>query len=140
MDFVVDNSIVMTWCFKDEVHHYADRVLDSLDRSTAVVPVIWPLEVANVLLAAEKRKRLTAADSSRFLALLSELPILVEPETPDRMTREILALGRSLDLSSYNASYLDLAMRKGLPLATLDKDLIRASKAVQVPVFLDPTK
>lgn len=135
MDFVVDNSIVMTWCFEDETNRYADDVLDSMDNMTAVVPAIWPLEVGNVLLVAERKKRLTIGNSSRFLALLSELPIVVEQETPERMIKEIFALARNLKLSSYDASYLDLAVRKELPIATLDKNLISAARKIKLPVF-----
>ena len=135
MDFVVDNSIVMTWCFGDEISSYADEVLDSMERMTAIVPTIWPLELGNVLLVAERKKRLTTGDSSRFLALLSELPIVVEQESPERMLKEIFALARSLNLSSYDASYLDLAVRKGLTIATLDKNLTRAAKKIKVPIF-----
>jgi predicted nucleic acid-binding protein len=137
VDFVIDNSIIMAWCFKDEINHYSDLILDNLDHYTAVVPSIWPLEVGNVLLVAERKKRLTEADSSRFLALLSDLPILIEQESPERMIKETFTLARSLNLSSYDASYLDLAIRKGLPIASLDKNLIRAAKKVKLPVFLE---
>ena len=140
MDFVVDNSVVMTWCFEDEVNNYADEILDSMEKMSAIVPAIWPLELGNVLLVAERRKRLTAGDSSRFLALLSELPIVVEQETPERMLKEIFSLARGAKLSSYDASYLDLAVRLGLPIATLDKNLIRAAKKIRVPVFLRTPK
>ena len=133
-DFVLDNSIVMTWCFEDEISSYAESILDSLESSTAKVPSIWPLEVGNVLLVAERRKRLSEADSARFLTLLNALPIQVEQETPERMTREILFLARELKLSTYDASYLDLAMREGLPLATLDKALRKAAKHCKVQV------
>lgn len=76
--FVIDNSIVMTWCFSDEVNAFADAVLENLADSIAVVPSIWPLEVINVLLAAERQNRLREADSARFLSLLSQLPIVVD--------------------------------------------------------------
>ena len=102
--------------------------------SAAVVPSIWPLEVGNVLLVAERKKRLSQADSIRFIALLTELPITIEQEPPERMLKEILALAREHQLSSYDASYLDLAMRKGLPIATLDNGLIAAAKRSQVPI------
>ena len=137
MEFVIDNSIVMSWCFKDEINSYADFILESLESHSAIVPSIWPLEVGNVLLVAERKKRLAEADSSRFLDLLSDLPIFVEQESPERMVKEIFALARNLDLSSYDASYLDLAMKKGLPIASVDKDLITASKKVKVPIFQD---
>jgi predicted nucleic acid-binding protein len=134
--FVVDASIVMAWCFADEVDIYADNVLDALTTAKAFVPSIWPLEIGNVLLAAERRKRLSEADSSRFLTLLSQLPITMEPEPPQRMLREILALARECRLSTYDASYLDLAMRSGLPIATNDESLRKAAKKVRVPLFV----
>ena len=136
-DFVVDNSVVMTWCFKDETNQYADAVLDSLETAKAFVPSVWPLEVGNVLLVAEHKDRLSEADSTRFIALLTELPIIVEQEQPERVIMEILALAREHKLSSYDASYLDLAMRKGLPIATLDNNLIAAAKCSQVPIVKD---
>ncbi|MBW1926760.1 MAG: type II toxin-antitoxin system VapC family toxin [Deltaproteobacteria bacterium] len=133
-NFVIDNSVVMAWCFEDETSQYADAILDRLEVSTAVVPSNWPLEIGNVLLIAERKKRLSQADSIRFIALLSELPIMIEQEPPERMLKEILALAREHQLSSYNASYLDLAMRKGLPIATLDNGLIAAAKRSRVPI------
>ncbi|MEE8480699.1 MAG: type II toxin-antitoxin system VapC family toxin [Desulfobacterales bacterium] len=133
--FVIDNSVVMTWCFKDQINQYADAILDRLEVSTAVVPSIWPLEVGNVLLVAERKKRLSEADSTRFIVLLAELPIIIEQEPPERMMKDILALAREHQLSTYDASYLDLAMRKGLPIATLDNRLKAAAKRSQVPTL-----
>lgn len=134
-DFVVDNSVVMAWCFADELEDYADQVLGKLESAEALVPSIWPLEVGNVLLVAERRKRLTEADSMRFLSLLSELPITVEQEAPDRMMKEIVALAREYSLSTYDASYLDLAMKRGLPIATQDKTLLKAARKSNVAVL-----
>ena len=133
--FVVDNSVVMSWCFKDETNPYADAVLDKLTEATAIVPSIWPLEVVNVLLVAERHNRLQEADSVRFITLLSQLPIEVEHEWPEKMMKELLALGRAQNLSSYDASYLDLAMRKDCPIATLDKRIRDAAKDTSVAVF-----
>ena len=133
-DFVVDNSVVMTWCFKDEDNQYSDVILNKLESASAFVPSIWPLEVTNVLLVAERKNRIGEADSMRFITLLSELPIVVDQEPPDRMLKEIFALARKHNLSSYDASYLDLAMRKGLPIATLDKNLLAAAKRSKVLV------
>jgi predicted nucleic acid-binding protein len=93
--------------------------------------------VLNVLLVAERRKRLLAGDSARFLDLLSRLPIRVETEAAGFRMRDLLQLARSCRLSSYDASYLDLAMRRGLPLATVDRGLIRAAEACGVPLFSD---
>jgi predicted nucleic acid-binding protein len=135
--FVIDNSVVMSWCFKDEISQYADAVLDRLQDSTAFVPSIWPLEVANVLLVAERKKRLREADSVRFITLLSQLPIIVEYERTGRMMYDLLTLARANGLSSYDASYLNLSMRKGIPIATMDNRLIEAAKNTDVQIFLD---
>lgn len=134
-EFVIDNSVVMSWCFQDETNKYADDVLGLLEEGTAYVPAIWPLEVSNVLLVAERRRLLSQADSSRFISLLFELPIIVDQESPERMLSEILALAREYKLSSYDASYLDLAMRKGLPLATTDMNIIAAAKRSSVSII-----
>ena len=133
--FVVDNSIVMTWCFNEETNPYADAVLDSLAEAVAVVPAIWPLEVVNVLLVAERRKRLHESDSVRFISLLSQFPIVVERTWPERMMKDLLALGRAHSLSSYDAAYLELAMRRGFPIATSDGKLLEAAKRVDVPIL-----
>jgi predicted nucleic acid-binding protein len=135
--FVVDTSVVMAWCFQDAGNRYADTVLESLEAGEAFVPAIWPLEVGNVLLVAERKKRLSEASLVRFLALLRSLPITVEQETPDRMLTEIVSLARTHHLSTYDASYLDLAMRLGLPIATQDTRLAKAAKTCRVPAF-DP--
>jgi len=136
--FVVDNSIVMSWCFEDEGNSYAEAVLESLEAGEAIVPAIWPLEAGNVLLVAERKKRLSQASVVRFLTLLGGLPISVEQETADRMLREIVSLAREHGLSTYDASYLDLAMRLDLPLATQDASLVKAAKKSKVPAY-EPT-
>ncbi|MCB8950818.1 MAG: type II toxin-antitoxin system VapC family toxin [Ardenticatenales bacterium] len=133
--FVIDNSVIMTWCFQDEADPYADAVLDKLITAKAIVPSIWPLEVVNVLLVAEHRWRLRQTDSVRFLALLAQLPITVEHERIEKRMGEILALGRATHLSSYDAAYLELSMRLGLPIATLDQKLLAAAQQVAVPLF-----
>ncbi len=133
--FVVDNSIVMAWCFEDERNEYADSILEYLEAGEAFVPAIWPLEVGNVLLVAERKKRLSEASIVRFLALVNNLPITVEQETPERMLKEIVSLARENGLSTYDASYLDLAMRLGLPISTKDASLLKAAKKCQVPFF-----
>lgn len=133
--FVVDNSVVMAWCFEDEISLYAESILDSLESCTAFVPCIWPLEVGNVLLVAERRNRLSAVASNKFIALLSELPIIVEQEPPERMIFEIFALAREHRLSTYDASYLDLAMKRRIPIATLDNRLLAAAKHNNIDIF-----
>jgi predicted nucleic acid-binding protein len=133
--FVLDNSVVMSWCFENEHGDYGEAVLDSLGDGEAVVPAIWPLEVGNVLLVAERKGRLAKADSSHFLALLAELSIFIEQESPERMFGEITALARDQRLSTYDASYLDLAMRLGLPIASQDISLLRAARKCGVPAY-----
>jgi len=91
--------------------------------------------VGNVLLVAERKNRLSQASIVRFLGFLGGLPITVEQETPERMLREIVSLAREHRLSTYDASYLDLAMRLDLPLATLDASLEKAAKKCRVPAF-----
>jgi predicted nucleic acid-binding protein len=133
--FVVDNSVVMTWCFQDEANSYADAILNKLANATAVVPPIWPLEVTNVLLVAERKGRLHEADSLRFLSLLSQLPIDVDRSWPERLMKDILSMGRAHNLSSYDASYIELAMRQGLPIATLDRNLLEAASQIDLPIL-----
>lgn len=133
--FVIDNSVVMSWCFQDEWNSYTEAVLESLESGEAYVPAVWPLEVGNALLVAERKKRLSEASVVRFLALVAGLPIMVEQETPERMLKEIVSLARQHGLSTYDASYLDLAMRLGLPLSTRDASLMKAAKKCRVPAY-----
>lgn len=133
--FVVDNSVVMTWCFQDEVSPYTEAVLDSLTETAAVVPAIWPLEVINVLLVAERKQRLHLADSIRFVSLLAQLPIMVDRSWPERLMKDWLAIGRAHNLSSYDTAYLELALRQGIPIATLDQRLLEAAKQIDIPIL-----
>ncbi len=121
--FVLDVSVTMSWCFEDESSDDTWRLLDRLADDTALVPSIWAAEVANVLLVAERQKRLQRAQSRAFVARLLSLPIRVEEATPTRMLGDVLALGRDAGLAAYDAMYLDLAIRHDLPLATLDRAL-----------------
>ena len=133
--FVVDNSVVVSWFFKDEMNAYTDAIREGLDATQAVVPSIWPLEFSNVLLTAERRKRLTEAEVSHILIVVQSLPISIEQEPPARVWSEILQLARAHSLTTYDASYLDLAMRSGLPIATQDKALVKAARKCGVAVF-----
>jgi predicted nucleic acid-binding protein len=134
--FVLDASVALSWCFEDEADAAGDAVLRRLTTESASVPAIWPLEVTNVLLAAERRKRLTAAESARFLALVEALPIAVDAHTAARASREILVLARAHGLSSYDAAYLELAARSGLPLATRDRRLADAAASLGLELLL----
>ena len=133
--FVIDNSIVMAWCFDDAEDDYADAVLESLETGQALTPAVWPLEAGNALLVAELRQRINRAATVRFLELIDALPIRVEQEPPGRMFKEIVSLAREQELSTYDASYLDLAMRRDLPLATRDAALLKAARRCGIPLF-----
>jgi predicted nucleic acid-binding protein len=133
--FVIDNSVVMSWCFRDQANPYADSILERLSAAVAYVPSVWSLEVVNVLLSAERKKYIGQADSVRFISLLSQLPIFVEYESPEKAMKDLLGLARAHNLSSYDSSYLDLAMRKGLPLATLDEKLRKAAANTNVSIL-----
>lgn len=137
-EFVLDNSVTMVWGFDDEANPYAESMLDLMPTARAYVPSLWPLEVANVLLVGERRKRITPADTSKFLALLSTFPITVDDETTARAWSDTINVARSQGLSVYDAGYLELAMRRGLPLATLDDKLKAAAVAVGVAVYPAP--
>ena len=136
MTFVMDASVSLSWCFEDESTPYSDRVLERLRDNEAVVPGIWPLEVVNVLLLGERRGRLTEAKAARFLALLGALPISIESVEHGRVVSVVWALARAQHLTSYDAAYLELAMREALPLATRDQRLAEAARRVGV-VLLD---
>ena len=134
--FVLDCSLTMAWCFDDEATPYSDSVRDKLADVRAVVPTLWPIEVANATIVGERRKRLDEARSSRFLSLLSSLPIVVDDETAARAWADTMHLARAHNLSVYDATYLELAMRLGLPLACLDGKLKTAAEAVGVPLYI----
>jgi predicted nucleic acid-binding protein len=130
--FVLDGSVTMVWGFEDEANTYAEAILSRMPGLQAHVPSLWPLEVANALLVGERRQRITPADATRFLAILDAFPIAIDDETAIRAWPDTLHLARAHNLSSYDASYLELAIRLGLPLATLDDKLKAAAQAVGV--------
>ncbi len=134
-DFVLDCSVSMTWWFVDEVDDYADRVLDALDDAAALVPSIWPLEVANALLVAERRSRFTPADTWRTLDNLRALPIIIDEERSVTTIANVVSLAREYKLSAYDGAYLELATRLGLPLASRDRALIEAGERCGVSLL-----
>ncbi|MGI8608568.1 MAG: type II toxin-antitoxin system VapC family toxin [Candidatus Dormibacteria bacterium] len=125
--FVLDASIALAWCFEDEVTAAAEATLELLRESAALVPAIWPFEVANALLAGERRGRVTESHGTQLLEVLSGLPIEVEPPPGRERLGRLTALARRHGLSVYDGAYLDLAARRNLPLATADKALISAA-------------
>jgi predicted nucleic acid-binding protein len=133
MPFVLDASVTMAWCFEDETNRDTEAVLDRLTDDPAVVPSLWEYEVANVVLMAERRGRLTEFQTTRFVELLGRLPINVDLAPPEITT--VLAVGRRHGLSAYDAAYLVLAERDGIPLATQDERLRAAANAAGVPLI-----
>ena len=130
--FVVDASVTLAWCFADETSDLADRVLDHLEHDEALAPAIWPLEVANGLRTAERRGRLDLADLSHVRGLLISLPVQVEGDALDAALGEVTEIARRLELTAYDAAYLELAARRGLALATVDDRLRRACERAGV--------
>lgn len=138
MNFVLDNSVTMRWFFGDgkpQELAYAGSVLDALKDASALVPATWGLEVANVIARAEAKNLVTEARSEAFLEMLEGIDIEEDKATFSHALSHTLQLARRYKLSAYDASYLELAMRLGLPLATLDEDLQKAAKKAGVKKF-----
>lgn len=138
MRFVLDNSVVMRWLLQDgseERIAYARKVLDLLaqENGEAVVPAIWSLEAANVIAKSEAKRLVSEARASAFVGLLQTMCIQTDTHTAEHAFSQTLQLARRFKLSSYDASYLELALREGLPLATLDADLLHAMEQTGVP-------
>lgn len=132
-DFVIDCSVTMAWCFDDESNDYTDSILDSLKDKKAIVPTIWSLEVANVLLMAKKKRRITEVQAASFIDALSVLPIVVDSSTTIRAMHSIFSLANQTELTIYDAAYLELSLREKIPLFSLDKNLIKAAKRLHIP-------
>ena len=135
MPFVLDASVALAWSFRDERNAYAHRVLRRLEDDPALVPAVWMLEVANGLLVADRRGRFTAADVAQVYGVLADLPIEWSDLTLDQALGPVLDLARVHGLSAYDAAYLELAMREGLPLATQDDALRGAAERAGVPLM-----
>ena len=133
--FVLDCSTAMAWCFEDESNLRADAVLASLASNEAIVPSVWPLEVANTLAVSERRRRVAEADIKSFLQMLKGLPIAIDDQASRRAFDEALSLARRWQLSAYDAAYLDLALRTGCPLASLDGPMNEAAVGLGVALF-----
>ncbi len=138
MSFVLDTSVTMRWFFGDGKPPelaYVGQVLDAMKEVSAQVPATWSLEVANVLARAEAKALVTQARSGAFLEMLKDLQIDVDAATSAHALSDTLHLARRYKLSAYHASYLELALRLGVPLATLDEDLQKAAKQAGVKRF-----
>lgn len=135
IQLVVDCSVTMGWCFESEADRYTDAVLHTLAEGEAIVPPLWLLEVANVLLVAERRRRIDRPASARFMRLLAALPIVIADSPAMHQMDALLTLARTHGLSAYDAAYLHIAVDRRLPLATRDRALRSAAVAAGVSPF-----
>lgn len=133
--FVVDSSIALAWCFLDEATPATRKLLNRLDHDSILVPAWWYLELTNVLYLAERKGRVDAAKVAEYIALIESLNVGIDFEGHDRAFDHLLPLCRTCQLTSYDALYLDLALRSELPLATLDEPLRNAAKKLGVKLL-----
>jgi predicted nucleic acid-binding protein len=133
--FVVDASVAMAWCFKDEITPATQKLLKDLSSKPALVPAWWYIEIASVLALAERKCRISTTQIIDFVAVLDSARIEVDNESPRRAFSHLLPLCRDHGLTSYDAMYLDLAQRRKLPLATLDAPLRKAAKKLGVKLL-----
>jgi predicted nucleic acid-binding protein len=133
---VVDASVTLAWLLEDESDPIADEAFDRVGPEQAFAPTIWWYEVRNILIVNERRERLTAARSDVFLNDLAGLPIEIDTE---RRAEPIFTLARRHRLSFYDAAYLELALRRRVPLATIDRALAAAARTEHIPLVGDKT-
>jgi predicted nucleic acid-binding protein len=134
-DLVLDVSLSCAWCFADEANAESWAILERLQTGRAHVPALWLWETANVLVQAERRGRISPAAIRTYLGLLEGLPISVDQPSTASAWHDTLALARSHRLTSYDAAYLELALRRSLPLASRDQALQAAARAEGVPLL-----
>jgi len=133
--FVVDCSLAMAWCFLDEATTATKKLLERMVSEAALVPAWWYLELLNVLVLAERKGRIDPARVAEFIALIESFDLEVDTQAADRTFPHLLPLCRTHQLTSYDAVYLDLAIRRQLPLATLDEPLRKAARKQKVKLL-----
>ena len=133
--FVMDCSMTMSLLFFDENNRKIEKVESLLVENKAYVPNIWPYEVANVLCMAERSKRINVSNIEEFKSILDALPIIIDDASSTKTFGNTLNLARECNLTVYDAAYLELAMREGIALSTLDKALIKSAKHVGTEVI-----
>ena len=134
--FVLDASVALSWFFDDEFSSYSASIAEIMPRSQAVVPIVWPLEMANGFLTAFRRGRLPETKAPALIGALDRLRVDIDRGiAPEFLTHATLTIGIAHDLSAYDASYLELAMRRGLPFATQDERLLRAAGAAGIEIL-----
>ena len=137
--FVLDASVTIRWALKDGSaadRTYADQVLDSFAATFALVPGLWYTETIHVLRCAEDDGKFGESALTGFVYRLGQLPIELDAAAPSGVQLAVAAISREFKLTGYDAQYLELARRRNMPLATLDKDLRKASKKAGVPIYL----
>jgi predicted nucleic acid-binding protein len=138
MSFVLDASVALLWLLPQTNEagvDYAESTLMALRESQALVPSLWALEVSNVIAKVEAKRIVTEAESQRFIALMGKLNLVTDQATAAHALGDTLNLARRYKLSAYDAAYLELALRMGQPLATLDAGLAKAATIAGVPIF-----
>ncbi len=135
MSLVLDASLALSWYFEDERTAAADALLDQVVNGGAVVPALWRLEVANAFQSAVRRRRIERSFRDKALAELALMPITVDPETDNYAWTSSLQLADRFQITLYDAAYLELAQRRTLPLATLDKALSASAHALGISLL-----
>lgn len=138
MHCVLDCSAALAWVLPGQATEATNALLTAIAGAGAVAPGLWPLEVANFLRTAERRGRISLAERTQAMAILNELPIRIDESTAALAFGPISALAAGRDLTVYDACYLELALRSGLPLASLDRRLCEAASAAGVKLILTP--
>ncbi len=135
MPIVLDSSVALSWVLPDEFNPALDRLCDRLSDDVALVPPIWPLEIGNALLVAVKRGRLTTRDLHRLTTALRALPVEIETASTARSLDETLSLAQRYNSTTYDASYVELAQRRDVALATLDDRLRKVCSSAKVALL-----
>jgi predicted nucleic acid-binding protein len=133
--FVVDSSVALAWCFQDEATPATRALLQRMGGESALVPAWWFLELTNVLALAERKRRITPAKVAEFIALIGGFDLEIDEEGSRRAFTHLLPLCRAHQLTSYDALYLDLTLRRQIPLATLDEPLRKAAEKLGVKLL-----
>ena len=131
-EFVLDNSIVMSWFFEDECSLQSEKILQRLKTQRAIVPSLWAYELSNALFISENKRKLATNDSKQFIDLLSKLPIFIESNEPFQFANRVLPICRKYAVTAYDAAYLDLADIKRIPIATFDKKMRATAKKMKI--------
>jgi len=134
MPYVIDPSVALAWLLPDETNARADALRMAVEGGAdAWIPAHWWLEIGNGLLKAERRGRITPEQVAQALSLVNALPLEEDEETAEQIPVRTLTLARKHGLTIYDASYLELAQRRGATLATFDEQLLTAAAKEKIP-------